>query len=345
MIEKQSKERRWKKALLTALLVMGVIILYELQEFVSGFLGALTLYVLMRKQLFFLIDKKKLRPGFASLVLLLEVIFVFLTPTSLIFLMLIDKISTIQIDPLLLISNINDFLEVVTETIGVNLFSTDNLSFIPQWGVATVQSLALGAYSLAINSIVMALVLFFMFLRAREFENFLWDMLPFKKSNKQAIIAEASVMIRANALGIPLLAVVQGIVSFTGYWIFDVNQPLFYAMLTSFATVIPIFGTIVVWAPLGITMIVSGDLFHGVGLLLFGVIVMMNIDNMFRFILQKKLADVHPLITIFGVILGLKLFGFWGIIFGPLLLALFLLLLNIYRREYLFYAQKEREDI
>ena len=58
-------------------------------------------------------------------------------------------------------------------------------------------------------------------------------------------------------------------------------------------------------------------------------------DATLRFILQKKMADIHPLITIFGVIIGLPLFGFMGVIFGPLLLSIFILCVDIFKREYL----------
>ena len=50
---------------------------------------------------------------------------------------------------------------------------------------------------------------------------------------------------------------------------------------------------------------------------------------------QKQLADIHPLITIFGVIIGLQMFGFWGVIFGPLLLSYLVLLFNMYRHDYI----------
>lgn len=67
----------------------------------------------------------------------------------------------------------------------------------------------------------------------------------------------------------------------------------------------------------------------------FALIVITNVDNLARFILQKKIADIHPLITIFGVVIGLSLFGFMGVIFGPLLISIFLLCLNIFKKEYL----------
>ena len=62
---------------------------------------------------------------------------------------------------------------------------------------------------------------------------------------------------------------------------------------------------------------------------------------MARFLLQKKLADIHPLITVFGVLIGIPMFGFWGVIFGPLILSLFILFFNMYRHEYVAGSKAE----
>ena len=67
----------------------------------------------------------------------------------------------------------------------------------------------------------------------------------------------------------------------------------------------------------------------------YGAIIVSQCDNLIRFLLQKKMADVHPLITIFGVVAGLPLFGFMGVIFGPLLVSLFLLFVDMFRKEFL----------
>jgi predicted PurR-regulated permease PerM len=69
-------------------------------------------------------------------------------------------------------------------------------------------------------------------------------------------------------------------------------------------------------------------------LLIYGAIVITNVDNLFRFILQKKIADVHPLVTVFGVIIGLNWFGLPGLVFGPILISYFLIMIRIYRLEY-----------
>ena len=78
-----------------------------------------------------------------------------------------------------------------------------------------------------------------------------------------------------------------------------------------------------------------GDWFNAIGLFGYGAIVVSQSDNLIRFILQKKMADTHPLITIFGVVIGLPIFGFMGVIFGPLLLSLFFLFVDMFKKEYL----------
>ena len=82
-------------------------------------------------------------------------------------------------------------------------------------------------------------------------------------------------------------------------------------------------------------MALTGDWVNGVGLAAYALIVITNVDNLIRFMLQKKMADIHPLVTIFGVIIGLSLFGFMGVIFGPLLISVFMLCFNMFKKEYL----------
>jgi Predicted permease len=101
------------------------------------------------------------------------------------------------------------------------------------------------------------------------------------------------------------------------------------------ATIIPVVGTALVWVPLVIYLFLTGEWGNAIGLLAYSLIIITNIDNLIRFVLQKKIADTHPLITIFGVIIGLSLFGFMGIIFGPLLISVFILCVDIFKKEYI----------
>ena len=161
------------------------------------------------------------------------------------------------------------------------------------------------------------------------------DILPFNEANTQEVIREINMIVRSNAIGIPLLAIIQGGVAMIGYLIFGAPNILLLGFLTCFATIIPMVGTALVWFPVAAYLAISGDWFHAIGLAAYGAIVVSQSDNLIRFILQKKMADTHPLITIFGVVIGLPLFGFMGVIFGPLLLSLFFLFVNMFKKEYL----------
>jgi predicted PurR-regulated permease PerM len=103
---------------------------------------------------------------------------------------------------------------------------------------------------------------------------------------------------------------------------------------------LPVVGAAAVYVPMGIYLIAAGNTWQGIGILIYGFAVIGSSDNISRFMLAKKIGDVHPLITVFGVLIGVNLFGFIGLIFGPLLISMFILLLEIYTNEFL---TKKRE--
>jgi predicted PurR-regulated permease PerM len=126
----------------------------------------------------------------------------------------------------------------------------------------------------------------------------------------------------------------QGLVAALIYWLFGINNVVFWAFVTALAGLLPMIGTIIVSVPLGIWVAMEGDLLKGVFLMLCGLFIIANADNLSRIFLNKKISNIHPLVVIFGVILGIPLFGFWGIIFGPVLISVFLLLIKIYYMEF-----------
>lgn len=141
-------------------------------------------------------------------------------------------------------------------------------------------------------------------------------------------------MVFSNAIGIPLVAIIQGITAFIGYSIFGVQDALLLGILTAIFSVIPILGSMLIWGSLSLYLLASGMQNSGIGVGLWGFFAVGSIDNIARFLLQKRIGNIHPLITIFGIIIGVSLFGFIGLIFGPLLLSMFILLVKIYTDEF-----------
>ena len=108
--------------------------------------------------------------------------------------------------------------------------------------------------SFAVNVIVLIFILYFMLIGGRKMENYLYTLFPFSDQNKDEVLNEINMIVKSNAIGIPLLAVIQGIVAVIGYFIFQTPDPLLFGFLTCIATIIPIVGTALVWVPLAAYM-------------------------------------------------------------------------------------------
>lgn len=158
--------------------------------------------------------------------------------------------------------------------------------------------------------------------------------IPLGKDNLRIIGEESNQLVKYNALGIPLVAIVQGIIALIGFLIFGVPDPFFWFVITAIGSMIPFIGTAIGILPACILLFAQGSDFQAIALLIYGFVVVGSTDNIIRLYVLERLASVHPLITLFGVIVGVPLFGFIGLIFGPLLVSLFLLILKIYKKEY-----------
>src|SRR5690606_70735 len=121
---------------------------------------------------------------------------------------------------------------------------------------------------------------------------------------------ETKVMVKANALGIPIICAVQGIFATFGYWLFGLEDWALWGFVTGVLAYFPIVGTMIVWVPLVIYQFSIGDNGNAIGLTIYSIVVTGNVDYITRLTLMKKMGNVHPLVTILGVIIGLGLFGF-----------------------------------
>jgi predicted PurR-regulated permease PerM len=333
--ENRFREKYWLVSLIVLVVVLGMINIYSLWPYLGSVLGAFTLYVLVRGQLLWLTGKKKIGKKLAASMLLLEVTIFFLIPVVAVVLLLINKLQNTAIDLSFLIKEMDDYLQIIKDKTGFDLLNASAIGSIPKITGQILQLLLSGVSSLFINVILLIFVLYFMLVSQKEVEKYMYDLLPFRDENKKIMLHEARVIINSNAFGIPLLALIQGGFAYVGYLIFGVDEPFLYALFTSFATIIPIFGTALVWVPVCIFLFISKDWGNAIGLTLYCLLVISNVDNVARLILQKKMGDIHPLITVFGVLVGLYVFGFWGIIFGPLILSLFCLFVDFFKKEYI----------
>ena len=324
-----------RTSLITLILVLLLIIGKHALPYMSGVLGALTIYVLLRGQMKWLVERKHWGRSWAASLLTVEAIFFFLIPILGIVLMLIDLFSTFDPESLnVLTTQAQEVIQQVEDRFGIELWSEENLQKLTSVSTSLVKGLLQGMSSFFLNAFVILFLLYFMLRGYDHFESAVEELLPFTGKNKRTVSSETISIVKSNAIGIPVLALVQGVFAYIGYLIFGVENALLFAVLTTFTTIIPVLGTMIVWVPMAIIMGINGDWLNAILLGAYGFIVIGGVDNVARLLLQKQMANIHPLITIFGVFIGLSLFGFWGVIFGPLILSLIVLFINLYRHDY-----------
>ncbi|MCM5664369.1 AI-2E family transporter [Galbibacter mesophilus] len=326
--------------ILAIIVALGYLISKEMAPYLSGILGAITIFVLFKKFMVKLLNKG-LKPWLAATIIILLSIFIIVIPISLIILLLSSKIQKAVKNSEELTTVVKSKLGCLEDYIGIDFLSQINTKDITGWVSDQIQGLAGTTFDTAIAITIMYFILYFMLINTEKLQEKILAYIPLSDSNIKTISKESNEIVKSNAIGIPLVAVMQGIVALIGYYIFGVNDPLFWFVVTVIGSMIPFVGTALGIVPVVILLFSQGQNWQAIGLLIYGAVVVGSTDNVFRIIVQNRLANLHPLITLIGVVVGVPLFGFIGLIFGPLLVSLFLLLVKIYKNEYGKHTNKE----
>ena len=330
---KQLNNRMKQVGMVLLLLSLLVMFVRELSFFMSSILGSFTLYILLRKPYFCLIRRWKWNSLVANLFLIGIAVFALLIFGGVIFGTGFIKLK--DFSPHVIVDTVTRFQTLLIEKTGYNIFSKEITLKVAQWMSSLLPGIFNLTNSVLSNLVMMIFILFFLLKGGRKMEVHLEKMLPLSPKSTALLKKETNSIVIANAVGIPMIIIIQAAFACLGYWFFGIKSPVVWGALTGLFGIVPILGTTIIWFPLSLFLILNGEVGMGIGLMAYCFVIITNIDNVFRMLFMGKYANVHPLITVFGIILGLKLFGFWGIIFGPLLIAGFLILLKIYRLEFL----------
>ena len=179
----------------------------------------------------------------------------------------------------------------------------------------------------------MFFTLFYIVRDGETIKKSLSDLIPLNDEYKTKVIEEIDKVTRGVINGQVLTAVIQGIVGGLGFFIFGVPNPIFWGFIMVILAIIPLLGTAMIWVPAGVIGLMSGNYVSGVGILLFGAIIVGNLDNLLRPRLISGKTKVHPVVILIGFLGGLKLMGIIGFIVGPVILAILLTLIRFYNRD------------
>jgi len=320
--------------LLIVILFIGFLIIKELYGLLPGLLGAITFYIVGRTSYFKLVEDKKWKKGWTALMFIFGFLLIIGLPLYYAIKLVSPQVGAIFSHKQELMAGINALSERVSALTGQELLTQENITKIENNFTSFIPTFLNSTANILMNLLVMIFVLYFMLSSGREMEKGIHSFLPLSKKSIDDLGKETIQMVRANAIGIPLISVIQGITAMIGYWIFGLKDWAMWGFLTGIFAFFPIVGTMLVWLPLVIYLYSQGLNWQATGLMIYSLAITGNIDYLARITLMKKIGDVHPLITIFGVIVGLQLFGFMGFIFGPLIFSYLIILVRIYSYEF-----------
>lgn len=315
--------------------LLGMLLFWELHSFIPALLGAITLYILMHNWMLHLTEKKKWNKNLTTFLLMTVSFIVILLPIALLVKMLSAKVTYAIDHSGEIVESVRGVITSLETKMGRDLVSEEDINKLGPMLTENLPRILGATFDTLTTIFFMYFILYFMLMNARQMENAIYQYIPLKDENVQKLGKEVEGTVISNAIGIPVIAVIQGVVGLIGYFILGVKEPWFWFVVTCITAMLPVVGAALAYVPLALIFFADGENWRGIGMLIFGFGIIGTVDNVFRFWLAKKIGNIHPLVTVFGVIIGLKLFGFLGLIFGPLLISMFILLLRIYSNEFI----------
>lgn len=224
-------------------------------------------------------------------------------------------------------SDLNFYLQSIIGKITAGIFSSISgfLASIP---------------NMMLNLMIVLFVVFYLLKDGNAAVKKLSRILPLTATQKSHIFRKFHKVTYGVFIGNLAIAAIQGVIGGIGFMLFGISSPLLWGFVMAIFALIPYFGTAIIWLPAAVNLLLIGVLkadnsfmIRGALLILYGVFIISLLDNFLKPKLIGARAEVHPLLVLLGVLGGINLFGIMGILLGPILLSLLIVLINIYEEE------------
>ncbi|MFZ2523173.1 MAG: AI-2E family transporter [Minisyncoccia bacterium] len=278
------------------------------------------------------------RRGLSALMLVFIFLLVILVPAFFLSVKLLDESKTLYTSltdgsGLVYLTKTSDYFNgffgkyLPESTINFQNFVSAGAGWIAKH-ITTILSSILGI----LTSLVLVFFSLFFFLRDGEkFKDIIVNLSPLSDKYDDKIVLRLKQTINATMTGVLLIAVLQGMLSGFGMWIFGIPNPTLWGSLSAIVSLVPGLGTTITFIPAILFSLIAGNTMSALGLTLWWVLAVSLIDNLLGPYLYSKNIDIHQLIMLFSVLGGLVFFGPVGFIFGPIAVALFFALIDVYQ--------------
>ena len=205
---------------------------------------------------------------------------------------------------------------------------------INQFAASTLEALPGALAGGIVGSFVLLYVLYYSYVDGERAVEVLRDIVPLQRAHADQLFREMGQVVKAVFYGTVLTASLQAVMAGIGFYLFGVPNVVFWTSITFVLALLPIIGPPLVWFPWGMVLLLQGDTFNGFGLLIYSAVMVSTLDNFIRPKLIGDRARVHPVVILVGVLGGVVVFGFSGFLLGPLTLAMFVSIVQLYRKEF-----------
>jgi predicted PurR-regulated permease PerM len=285
------------------------------------------------------------RPGTSALVSCLLVVVTILLPVTLIIFALVHEMSGFADN---LKANVSALLDPNSPVTGrflnwlgqyVNVEQLRSQDFLAERlkgisGALAGRTLGFvgGVVGVIIEIFFVIFTMYYLFRDGHRIVNALPDVLPLERAQSEKILARTREVISASLYGVLVIAAIQGALGGLMFWVLGLPSPLVWAVVMMMLSMIPMAGAFIVWVPAAIFLAVSGFWVKAIILTAWGALVIGTVDNFLRPKLVGEKTKLHELFIFFSVLGGLKVFGILGIVLGPVVLAITLALLDVFRQ-------------
>ncbi len=330
---KSSNEKKYFALLILA--IISLFLLYASIPLLGGIAGAAILYVLLKPLYLKFLKKTNNSTASAWLTILISFILIIIPLMYLVFVSLAEineVISDLQV--------IEDVLQSFTPAF--NYDPSEIMGFVEEHvsdiaGILTnISTFAISnVISVSLNLLVMYLILYFALTENKKMSVAIRNLIPFSEKNSGRLMKEFAHVIKTTFIGNGVASVILGVLLAAGLVLLGFTNFFFLAIIGTIMAFIPIIGIQIIWMPIALYYLITGNYLTAVAILLWGAFLSYVFDGYIRQKVQKKVGEMHPLISLIGMIIGITYFGVVGIIVGPLILTIFVLVLGMFREEYI----------
>jgi predicted PurR-regulated permease PerM len=197
-----------------------------------------------------------------------------------------------------------------------------------------LRSMASNLLNFLIHFFLMMLVVYYIFRDGERLKNYISELLPFPIEQQELVVNKFREMARAVIVGNGLNGIIQGIIGGFGFFFFGLGSPFLWGTLIGFMAFLPFIGASIVYVPAFIILVLQGQTGTAIGFLVYNGVYSIIMEYLFKPRMIGKGMRMNALLVFIGILGGIKLFGILGIIYGPLIMTIFITLAELYRLEY-----------